>query len=63
MSSLFYHRYAVTILLTAIYGCLSGYIFYANYPTRLNPVTTRDEEVLSVIITFVAPGGNSTAVR
>lgn len=56
MNRIFCRRYAVNIFWTTIYSCLVGYVFYANYAARLNPVATLDEEALSV----VAKHGNSS---
>ena len=44
MNRLLCRRYAVNIFWTVIYGCLVGYVFYANYATRLNPVATLEPE-------------------
>ena len=54
MNRLLCRRYAVNIFWTVIYGCLVGYVFYANYATRLNPVATLEPETLAV----VAAGGH-----
>ena len=63
MNRLFCRRYAVNIFWTVVYGCLIGYVFYANYAARLNPVATLDKEVLSAVVTSASHVGNSTAVR
>ena len=49
MNRLLCRRYAVNIFWTVIYGCLVGYVFYANYAVRLNPVATLDREALTVV--------------
>ena len=58
MNRILCRRYAVNIFWTAIYGCLVGYVFYANYAARLNPVATLNEEALSVAA--VAKQGNGS---
>ena len=49
MNRLLCRRYAVNIFWTVIYGCLVGYVFYANYAARLNPVATLERETLAVV--------------
>ena len=58
MNRLLCRRYAVSIFWTVVYGCLVGYVFYANYAARLNPVATLDEEALSAVA--MAKSGNSS---
>ena len=59
MNRLLCRRYAVNIFWTVIYGCLVGYVFYANYTARLNPVATLDRETLAVVA--VGGHGNGSA--
>ena len=58
MNRLLCRRYAVSIFWTAVYGCLVGYVFYANYAARLNPIATLDDEALSAVA--MAKRGNSS---
>ena len=49
MNRILCRRYAVNIFWAAVYGCLLGYVFYANYVARLNPVAMLEREAISAV--------------